>query len=149
MNVPKCSYAILVFRHLARVMFWVEIGYRSVVGRGQIHKIQNFVQVIFRPKIRTFKTYVVCKYTNFITSSEIFKAIFVSVRLYVKFQNTPCFRWSKSILWPIFSTIKLPFVSIYTNFKTFPEQINEFDHFVRMVASVLIQHRYAGGWARK
>jgi len=39
----------------------------------------------------------------------------------------------------------LPFVRIYTNFKTFPEQINEFDHFVRMVASVLMERRYAGG----
>ena len=40
---------------------------------------------------------------------------------------------------------QLPFVRNYTNFKTFPEQINEFDHFVRMVASVLIEHIYAGG----
>ena len=100
---------------------------------------------MFRPIIRTDKTYVVCKYTNFITSSEIFKALFLSDMLYVKFQNAPCFSWSKSNLWPIFSTVKLPFVRIYTNFKTFPEQINEFDHFVRMVASVFIEHRYDGG----
>jgi len=53
---------------------------------------------MFRPIIRTDKTYVVCKHTNFITSSEIFKALFVSDRLYVKFQNTPCFGWSKSNL---------------------------------------------------
>ena len=44
----------------------------------QIHKIQNFVQVMFRPIIRTDKTYVGCKYTNFITSSGIFHALFVS-----------------------------------------------------------------------
>ena len=100
---------------------------------------------MIRPIIRTDKTYVVYKHTNFITSSEIFKALFVSDRLYVKFQNTPCFSWSKSNLQPILNTIKLPFVRIYTNFKTFPEQINEFDHFVRMVASVLMEHRYAGG----
>jgi len=39
----------------------------------------------------------------------------------------------------------LPFVGNYTNFKIFLEQINEFDHFVRMVASVFMEHRYAGG----
>jgi len=32
---------------------------------------------------------------------------------------------------------------------TFREEIYEFDHFVRVVASVLIAHRSAGGWARK
>ena len=32
---------------------------------------------------------------------------------------------------------------------TFREQINEFDHFVRMVASVFTEHRSAEGWARK
>jgi len=39
---------------------------------------------MFRPIIRTDKTYVVCKYTNFITTSEIFQALFVSDRLYIK-----------------------------------------------------------------
>jgi len=43
----------------------------------------------------------------------------------------------------------MPFFPNYTNFKTFPEQINEFDHFVRMVASVFMEHRYVGSWARK
>ena len=52
--------------------------YRQDVGRVQIHKIQNFVQVMFRPIMRTDKTYVGCKYTNFITSSRIFHALFVS-----------------------------------------------------------------------
>jgi len=33
--------------------------------------------------------------------------------------------------------------------KTLQEQINEFDHFVGMVASVFMEHRYTGGWARK
>jgi len=32
---------------------------------------------------------------------------------------------------------------------TFREEIYEFDYFVRMVASVFIEHRSAGGWARK
>jgi len=64
----------------------------------QIHKIQNFVQVVFRPIIRTDKTYVGCKYTNFITSSVIFQALIVSDRLYVECQNTSCFGWSKSSL---------------------------------------------------
>jgi len=32
---------------------------------------------------------------------------------------------------------------------TFREQINEFDHIVRMVALVFIENRSAGGWARK
>jgi len=64
----------------------------------QIHKMQNFVQVMFRPILRTDKTYVVCKYTNFNTSSGIFQALFVSDRLYVKSQNTSCFGWIKSSL---------------------------------------------------
>jgi len=64
----------------------------------QIHKMQNFVLVVFRPIMSTDKTYVGCKYTNFITSSGIFRALFVSDRLYVKCQNTSCFGWSKSIL---------------------------------------------------
>jgi len=51
---------------------------------------------MFRPIIRTDKTFVGCKYTNFITSSAIFQSLFVSDRLYVKFQNTSCFGWSKS-----------------------------------------------------
>jgi hypothetical protein len=76
---------------------------------------------------------------------EIFKTLFGSDRLYVKFQNTPCFSWRKSNLLPIFSAVKLPFLRIYTNLKTFPEELNEFDHFVRMVASVLMERRYAGG----
>jgi len=53
---------------------------------------------MFRPIMRTDKTYVVCKYANFITSREIFQALFVSDRLYVKCQNTSCFGWSNSIL---------------------------------------------------
>jgi len=32
---------------------------------------------------------------------------------------------------------------------TFREEIYEFGHFVRMVASVFIEHRSAWGWARK
>jgi len=87
-----------VFHHLARVMFCVQRVYRWDVGRVKIHKVQNFVQVMFRPIISTDKTYVACKYTNFITSSEIFQALHVSDRLYVKCQNTSCFGWSKSSL---------------------------------------------------
>jgi len=64
----------------------------------QTHKIQNFEQVMFRPIIITYKTYVGCKYTNFITSSGIFQALIVSDRLYVKCQNTSCFGSSKSSL---------------------------------------------------
>jgi len=41
------------------------------------------------------------------------------------------------------------FVRNYMNLKTFREHINELDHFVRMVASVFVEHRYVGGWARK
>jgi len=64
----------------------------------KIHKIQNFVQVMFRPIIRTDKTYVGCKYTNFITSSGIFQALIISDPLYVECQNTSCFDLSKSSL---------------------------------------------------
>ena len=46
---------------------------------------------------------------------------------------------------PYSAQLSLPFVPIYTNFKAFPEQINEFNNFVRIVASVLLEHRYAGG----
>ena len=73
----------------------------------QIHKIQNFVHVMLRPIMRTDKTYVVYKYTNFINSCAIFQALFVSDRLYVKCQNTSCFGWSKSNSYPIFSTVKV------------------------------------------
>jgi len=31
------------------------------------------------------------------------------------------------------------------NFKTFREHVNELDDFVRMVASVFVEHRYVGG----
>jgi len=41
------------------------------------------------------------------------------------------------------------FVRNYTNFKTFREHINDLDHFVWSVASGFMEHRYAGGWARK
>jgi len=77
--------------------------------------------------MRTAKMYVVCKYTSFITSSGIFQALFVTDWLYVKCQNTSCFGWSKSSLQPMFITVKVLFVRTYTNFKTFREQITEFD----------------------
>jgi len=48
--------------------------------------------------MRTDKMYVVCKYAKLITSREIFQALFVSDRLYVKCQNTSSFGWSKSSL---------------------------------------------------
>jgi len=64
----------------------------------QIHKIQDIVQVMFRRIIRTDKTYVGCKYTNFITSSGIFQALIIFDRLYVDCQNTSCFVWSRSSL---------------------------------------------------
>jgi len=60
--------------------------------------MQKFVQVMFRPIISIDKTYVGYKYTNFITSSGIFQALLVSDRLYVMFQNTYSFGWSKSSL---------------------------------------------------
>jgi len=41
------------------------------------------------------------------------------------------------------------FVRNYTNFKTFREQINELDHFVRIVASGFMEHRAIGGSAGK
>ena len=128
-----------VFHNLARVMFSVETVYRQEVGLVQIHKMLNFLQVMFRPIIRTDKTYVGCKYTNFITTSGIFKAFFISDRLYVKCQKTSCFGWSKSSLQPIFSTVKLLFFGKYTNFRTFRKQINEFDHFLRMVVQSLFR----------
>jgi len=53
---------------------------------------------MFRPIIRTDKTYVGFKQTNFITSSVIFQAFIVSDRLYVKCQNTSSFGYIKSSL---------------------------------------------------
>jgi hypothetical protein len=94
----KCRYAMIVFHHLARVMFRFVIRYRYYVGRVRLHRIQNFVQVMFRPKISTDKTYVECKYKSLITSIGIIQALFVSDRLYVKCQNTSCFGWSNSSL---------------------------------------------------
>jgi len=64
----------------------------------QIHKIQNFLQVMDRSIIGRDKTYVGCKYTNFITSGGIFQALIVSDRLYIKCQNTSCYGWSTSSL---------------------------------------------------
>jgi hypothetical protein len=119
------------------------------IVRVQIHKIQNFLQVMFTPLIRTDKTYVGCKYTNFITSSGISQALVAFDRLYVECQNTSCFVSNRSILWPIFITVELLFVRNYTNFKNFLENINELDHFVRMVVSVFMENRYIGVWARK
>jgi len=69
----------------------VQIGCRSSVNS----QISEFCPSYFRTIIRTNKTYVGCKYTNFITSSGIFQAFFVSVRLYVKCINTSCFGCSK------------------------------------------------------
>ena len=37
----------------------------------------------------------------------------------------------------------------YMNFKTFRKHIYELDHFVRMVASVIVEHRYVRCWARQ
>jgi len=37
------------------------------------------------------------------------------------------------------------FVRNSTNFKTLREHINEFDHFVRIVASGFMEHRDVGG----
>jgi len=64
----------------------------------QIYKMQNFLQVMFRPKINTIKTYVECKYTNFITSCGFFQALLVTDRLYVNCQNTSIFGWFKTSL---------------------------------------------------
>jgi len=41
------------------------------------------------------------------------------------------------------------FVRNYTIFKTLREHINELDHFVRIVASVFMEHRDVWGWAGK
>jgi len=86
-----------LFHHLALVMFCVEsvlIECRSSANSQNA----EFWQVKIRPIISTDKTYVGCKYTNFITSSGIYQALLVSDRLYVKCQNTSCFGWSKSSL---------------------------------------------------
>jgi len=87
-----------VFHHLARVVFLVQILYRWDVGRVEIHKFSEFVASYVLTIIRTDKTYVGCKYTNFIITSGIFQALFVSDRLYVKCQYTSFFGWSKSSL---------------------------------------------------
>ena len=111
----------------------------------QIHKIQNFVQVMFRPIIRKVKTYVRCKYSNFVTSGQIFQALIVSDRLYVKCHNTSCFGWSKSSLLPIFITDELLFLRNYTNFKDVSRTFNELDHFVGMKISGFMENRYVVG----
>ena len=102
------------------------------------------MEVKFRHIIRTDKTYVGCKYTNFIASSGIFQALIVSDRLYDECQNTSCLVWSNRSLYTLFITVELLFVRNYTNFKTFLEHVNEVDHFVRMVISVFMENRYVG-----
>ena len=46
---------------------------------------------------------------------------------------------------PYSAQLSLLFFLKYTNFMTFREKINEFDHFIRMASSVFIQHRSAAG----
>jgi hypothetical protein len=53
----------------------------------QNHKTQSIEQVKFSPIISTDKTYIGCKYTNFITSCGIYQALLVSDRLYLKCQT--------------------------------------------------------------
>jgi len=87
-----------VFHYLAWVMFCIEGVHREDLVRVQIHKMQTTVPVKFRHITSTDKTYVVCKYAYFITSSGIYQALLVSDRLYIKCQNTSGFGWSKSSL---------------------------------------------------
>jgi len=54
-------------RHLARVMFREQIPHREAVGGEQTSEFQNYVQVMFRPIIRTDKKYVKHQYTIFVT----------------------------------------------------------------------------------
>jgi len=44
--------------YLARVMFRAQILHRQAVGRVQTPEFQNYMQVMFRPIIRTGKKYV-------------------------------------------------------------------------------------------
>jgi len=83
--------SLLIASHVLR---WenVQIGCRPSVNSQNV----EFLQVKFRPIISTDKTYVGYKYTNLISSSGIFQALLVSDRLYIKFQNTSCFGFSKS-----------------------------------------------------
>ena len=53
-------------------MFRAQILHRQAVGRVQAPEFQNYVQVMFRPIIRTDKKYVECQYTIFFTLRVIF-----------------------------------------------------------------------------
>ena len=58
--------------HLARVMFRGQILHRQAVCRVQTPEFQSYVQVMFRPIIRTEKKYVERQFTIFITLCETF-----------------------------------------------------------------------------
>jgi len=58
--------------HLARVTFRAQILLRYDVGRVQTPEFQNYVQVMFRPIIRTDKKYVERQYSIFITLCVFF-----------------------------------------------------------------------------
>jgi len=62
-------------------MFRVQIMHRYAVGSVQTPEFQNYVQVMFRPIIRTDKKYVERRYTIFITLGKtLFHAFFVTYR---------------------------------------------------------------------
>ena len=58
--------------YLARIMFQAHILYRQAVCRVQTPEFQNYVQVMFRPIIRSDKKYVERINTIFINQSETF-----------------------------------------------------------------------------
>ena len=89
-------YARISSFSAGHVLSWdsVHIGSRLRANSQNSEFCVTYVLPIFS----TDKTNIVRKYTNFITSSEIFQALFVSDRLYVKCQNTSCFSWCKSNL---------------------------------------------------
>jgi len=85
-------YARISSFSASHVLSWdrVQVGCRS---RANSQNLEFCVSNI----TRTDRTYVVSKYTNFITSREIFQALFVSDRLYDKCQNKSCCSWSNQI----------------------------------------------------
>jgi len=81
--------------YLARIKFRAQILHRESACREQIPEFQNYVQVIFRPIIRSDKKYVERLNTIFISFCETFFHAFYVTDL---FYDTISVSWIKSCL---------------------------------------------------
>ena len=101
--------------NFAPVMVRDQILQRQTVVREQTLEFHNYVQVMFRPIIRTYKKYVKRQYTIFVTQCEIFPCL---LRHSQMCYGRTSVHWRKSCFQLIFSTVKRQGFRNYTNFIT-------------------------------